>query len=49
MNLNINVPNITKAEDAFGRVEFYVDIDEIRMIIREDELVGWYRPSECNA
>ena len=48
MKIRISVSNFIKAKDAFGNPEYYIDMDEIRLIIREGELVGWYRPGEAD-
>ena len=48
MKLNIGIPNIKRAEDAFGNRVWYIEFDKIQLIIREGELVGWYRPGEAD-
>ena len=42
----IDFEKIKTYVDAFGNLEQYVELDGIRLIIREGELVGWYRPGE---
>lgn len=49
MKLNIGIPNIKRAEDAFGNRVWYIEFDKIRLIIRNGELVGWYRPESESA
>lgn len=48
MKIRIAVPNFTKAKDAFGNDEYYIELDGIRLIIRDGELFGWYRPGEAD-
>lgn len=44
MKIRIAVPNFTKAKDAFGNDEYYIELDGIRLIIRNGWFVGWYKP-----
>lgn len=40
----IDFGKIKTCEDAFGNLEQYFELDGIRLIIRDGELFGWYRP-----
>ena len=42
----IDFGKIRYGVDAFGNLEQYVELDGIRLIIRDGELFGWYRPGE---
>ena len=44
----IDFGKIKTCEDAFGNIEQYVELDGIRLIIRDGELFGWYRPGEVD-
>ena len=44
----IDFEKIRYGEDAFGNLEQYVELDGIRLIIRDGELFGWYRPGEVD-
>ena len=44
----IDFGKIKYGVDAFGNLEQYIELDGIRLIIRDGELFGWYRPGEVD-
>lgn len=43
-----NIEILAKVIDTDDPDVKYIETDEIRLIIREGELVGWYRPGEAD-
>ena len=44
----IDLEKVKACEDAFGNIELYIELDGIRLIIRDGEIFGWYRAGEAN-